>query len=87
MEGGHPAEALLPAREAVEMSQSTAATHYKYCLALAINGYIQQGLGECSVALKLAQADPDGQDVAKDVARDMGLMQQLGGTRPPPGTE
>jgi hypothetical protein len=84
---GNPAAALLPARDAAEMSQSTANARYMYCMALAVNGYQQQGLGECSVALKLATADPEGQAAAKQIAQDMGLIEQMSGTQLPPGTQ
>jgi 4-amino-4-deoxy-L-arabinose transferase-like glycosyltransferase len=58
LRGGDPRAALFPAAQAVEMAPSSARAHDYYGVALALNGYPQQGLLECETAIKLAQGDP-----------------------------
>jgi 4-amino-4-deoxy-L-arabinose transferase-like glycosyltransferase len=62
------AEALFPAKAAVELSPSTATAHDMYCLALLLNGHPQQALEECATARSLALPDIEGQRLAKGFA-------------------
>jgi protein involved in temperature-dependent protein secretion len=62
------AEALFPAKAAVQISPSTATAHDMYCLALLLNGHPQQALDECATARTLALPDIEGQRLAKGFA-------------------
>jgi 4-amino-4-deoxy-L-arabinose transferase-like glycosyltransferase len=82
LKAGKHAAALLPAREAVEVSQSTATAHDIYCLALLYNGHPQQALGECAVAQTLALPDMEGQRLAKGFAHNLEVVTRLNQMRP-----
>ena len=62
------AEALPPAKEAVELSPATATAHDMYCLALLLNGHPKAALEECATARTLALPDIEGQRLAKGFA-------------------
>ncbi len=87
LHSGDPKAALLPAAEAVEMAPSSAFTHDCYCVALALSGYPQQALLECTVARKLALADPFDQALADDLSRRLDNGSQMLGMRLPPGAQ
>lgn len=76
--------ALLTAKEAVEMAPNTATAHDSYCLALLGNGYLEQALGECSLAQKLALPDLEGQRLANDFAYHLDLVKQVKSGHIPP---
>jgi len=81
-DGKHSA-ALLPAKQSVEMSPSTATAHEMYCLALLFNGHPQQALVECSAAQKLAVSDLEGRRLALGFAANLETVTRLNQKRPP----
>jgi 4-amino-4-deoxy-L-arabinose transferase-like glycosyltransferase len=74
-----PMAALVPAKKAVELGPSAAFPHLAYCIALANNGYVQQSLLECSVALKLAKASPPGSPSTEAITQVMASISRQSG--------
>ncbi|MGB8013073.1 MAG: phospholipid carrier-dependent glycosyltransferase [Terriglobales bacterium] len=74
---GNPMAALLAAAKAVEMAPSLARPHDHYCVALAMSGYLQQGLAECVVAQRLVAADPNDHELALDISNNLAAISQV----------
>jgi hypothetical protein len=85
--GTNPTTILPPAGEAVELAPASLRSRDYYCLALAINGYAQQALSECSVALRLAKADPLSQGAVQGITNRMEYISQVSGAPLPPGMQ
>lgn len=85
--GTDPTTILPPAGEAVELAPASLRSRDYYCLALAINGYAQQALSECSVALRLAKADPLSQGAVQGITNRMEYISQVSGAPLPPGMQ
>jgi 4-amino-4-deoxy-L-arabinose transferase-like glycosyltransferase len=84
LESGDRANALLLARHAVELAPSYERSHYWYGITLVTNGYVQDGLFECSTARKLAMTDPLNQPDARNMTRYIQYISQEIGSPVPP---
>jgi len=85
LQSGDAEAALFPAVQAIEITPSSGRAHDSYCVALMMCHYPQQALSECSVARKLALADPLDPQLMKDVSLHLGAISQVFGLRLPPG--
>jgi hypothetical protein len=85
--GGYNGEALSLAERAAELAQSSPSAHKWYCISLALNGQPQAALSECSMARKLALADPRKQREGQEMDLTIKQIAQQFGLLPPPGVE
>jgi hypothetical protein len=78
---GDSIQALSLAKQAAELAQSSSSAHKWYCVALALNGRPQEAFQECSLARRLALADPWKQGEVQEIeriARQLDLLPPAG---------
>jgi hypothetical protein len=87
MRAGSYSTALPLTEEAVEVAPTSFEARDLYCVALANNGYPQEALMQCTVALRLSKARPLGLRAVREITRHLEVISQLSGVPLPPVTQ
>ncbi len=75
----NPAAILPPAEKLVEFEPTSFRSHDLYCIALTANRNVRQAFGECTIALRLAKADPLTLPAVPGITQQLNVLSQLNG--------